>query len=66
MEDSPRPLEERGKCSCWVVMRGDEARPGGWESAEYELVPNPSCPVHGKKTHPMMEDDESSSGDLAP
>jgi hypothetical protein len=63
MEDHNQTLGERGKCSCWVVMRGDEARPDGWESAEYELMPNPSCPVHGKKTHLMMEDDEGCEGD---
>jgi len=44
-------------------MRGDEARPDGWESAEYELMPNPACPVHGKKTHPMMEDGEGCKDD---
>jgi hypothetical protein len=34
------------------------ARPDGWESAEFELVPNPSCPVHGRKLHPLLEDEE--------
>jgi hypothetical protein len=45
-----------------VIMRGDTARPDGWESAEYELAPNPSCPVHGRKLHPLLEDEESVFG----
>jgi hypothetical protein len=53
-----RGEEKGGKCTCWVIMRGDTARPDGWESAEYELAPNPSCPVHGRKLHPLLEDEE--------
>jgi hypothetical protein len=56
-----RGEEKGGKCTCWVIMRGDTARPDGWESAEYELAPNPSCPVHGRKLHPLLEDEEVSS-----
>jgi hypothetical protein len=53
-----RSEDEGGRCTCWVVMRGDTARPDGWESAEFELVPDSSCPVHGGKPHPIPKDEE--------
>ncbi len=49
---------EQEKCSCWMVMRGDTAHPEGWETSEYELVPDPSCPVHGKKRHLLLDDQD--------
>jgi hypothetical protein len=32
--------------------------PDGSESVEYEQVPDPDCPVHGKKLYPILEDDD--------
>jgi len=58
--------EQEAQCTCWVVMRGDTAHPEGWESAEYELVPDPACPVHGRKRHPLLEDDEGGRDPQAP
>jgi hypothetical protein len=58
--------QEREKCTCWVVMRGDTAHSGEWDTADYEMVPDPGCPVHGKKRHPMLEGDEAGPGGCGP
>ncbi len=53
--------EEVGpRCTCWVIIRGDRARPDGWEGDEYEITPDPDCPIHGRrrKVHPFLEDPE--------
>ena len=52
------------RCSCWVIMRGDRAGPYGWEGEEYEMIPDPDCPVHGprRKKHPILEDIERTMG----
>ena len=47
---------ERERCTCWVLVRGDEAQPLNRETADCELVPDPDCPVHGKKRYPILED----------
>ena len=46
------------KCTCWVLMRGEG--PGSTEryTADCELVPDPCCPVHGKKRFPILDDEE--------
>jgi hypothetical protein len=46
------------RCTCWVLVREDTVHADGWESAEYEQVPDPKCPVHGKKIYPILEDDD--------
>ena len=45
-----------GECTCWVLMRGDVARPEGGESDEYEMISDPECPEHGKKSHAIRDD----------
>jgi hypothetical protein len=57
----PDYLRGRGtdqRCTCWVLLRGDMVHPDGWESMEYEQVPDPKCPVHAKKIYPILEDDD--------
>ena len=46
------------KCSCWVLLRGEESQPMDPLTADCELVPDPSCPVHGKKRYPIIDDED--------
>lgn len=52
-----RSAAEEEKCTCWVVMRGDEAQPMNRDTADLELVPDPACPVHGRKRYPILDRD---------
>lgn len=50
--------EETGKarCSCWILVRGEGPQCADRDSADCELVPDPSCPVHGRKRIPILDD----------
>jgi hypothetical protein len=46
---------EEERCTCWVLMRGEGSPPLDRQTADCELVPDPSCPVHGKKRYPILD-----------
>jgi hypothetical protein len=46
------------ECTCWVLLRGEGAHALDWDTADCELVPDPSCPVHGKKRYPILDDED--------
>jgi hypothetical protein len=51
------PVEARERCTCWLITRGEGNQTTDRHAADCELVPDPSCPVHGKKHYPILEDD---------
>ncbi len=53
-----RPAEEPERCTCWVITRGEGNQTTDRQTADCELVPDPSCPVHGKKQYPILESDD--------
>ncbi|MFH1765957.1 MAG: hypothetical protein ABIF09_17355 [Gemmatimonadota bacterium] len=46
------------ECTCWVLMRGEGPQPPDRDTADCELVPDPACPVHGRKRFPILEDED--------
>lgn len=66
MPDGRKVRRNEDGCTCWVLMRDDSAHPQGWNTAEYELVPDPACPAHGKKRYPILEDEGWSEGEETP
>ncbi len=53
-----RPGDTGERCTCWVIMRGEGNQTMDRHTAECELVPDPSCPVHGKKRYPILDDED--------
>ena len=49
---------EEEECTCWVLLRGEGAHSLDRDTADCELVPDPSCPVHGKRRYPILDDEE--------
>ncbi len=43
------------KCTCWLIMRGEGNQTKDRHTADCELVPDPSCPVHSKKYFPILD-----------
>lgn len=39
-------------------MRGEGLQSMDRNTADCELVPDPACPVHGKKRFPILEDED--------
>ena len=62
MEEGMKVKVQKDGCTCWVLMRDDSAHPQGWDTAEYELVADPACPVHGKKRYPILDHEEWTGG----
>ncbi len=50
--------EGRHRCTCWVLMRGEGPQSMDRNTADCELVPDPACPVHGKKRFPILDDED--------
>jgi len=46
------------KCTCWVLLRSEGPQPLGRDTADCELIPDPSCPVHAKKRYPILDDED--------
>lgn len=53
-----KPKRPAESCTCWVLLRGDSDQTKDRHTTSCELVPDPSCPVHGKKRFPILEDED--------
>ncbi len=51
------PVDEVEDCTCWLIMRGEGNQTLDRHTADCELVPDPSCPVHSKKRYPILDDE---------
>ena len=56
---SPGRKAEGGEeeCTCWVLTRNERPDPQNRETADCELVPDPSCAVHGRRRFPILDDE---------
>lgn len=52
-----KPGDGEERCTCWLIMRGEGNQTQDRHTADCELVPDPSCPVHGKKRYPILDDE---------
>jgi hypothetical protein len=55
---SSKPVDEREKCTCWLITRGEGNQTTDRHTADCELIPDPSCPVHGRKFYPILEEED--------